>query len=130
MRYLLDVNVLISFGVIQHQFHRRVEGWVRSQHGSTLLTSSITEIGFVRVVSSVSMYGLDLTQAKTVLIGMKAGRTQPLTFLADGNEISALPAWVRTPTKITDGHLLRLASANEALLATMDEGIPGAFLIP
>jgi predicted nucleic acid-binding protein len=130
MKYLLDVNVLIAFGVTQHQFHQRVVDWMRSQQGSTFLTSSLTEIGFVRVVASVIMYDLNVLQARSLLLGMKANATQPLTFLPDYNDISLLPAWVKTPKQITDGHLLQLASANGAILATLDEGVPGAYLIP
>ena len=129
MTYLLDVNALIAFGVVQHQFHQRVVDWIRSQRGSVFLTSSVTEIGFVRVVSSVAMYGLSLSQSKALLLGMKTSRAQPLTFLADGNDISALPVWVKSPAQITDGHLLQLAATNGAILATLDEKIPGAFLI-
>jgi predicted nucleic acid-binding protein len=130
MRYLLDVNVLIAFGVTQHEFHQRVVDWIRSQRGSTFLTSSVTEIGFVRVVASVAMYDLNVLQAKRLLLGMKANATQPLTFLPDGNDISALPKWVKSPTQTADGHLVQLASANEAVLATLDGGIHGALLIP
>jgi predicted nucleic acid-binding protein len=124
------VNVLIAFGVTQHQFHQRVVDWIRSRRGSTFLTSPVTEIGFVRVVASVAMYGLNVSQARRLVLGMKANATQPLTFLPDGNDISALPKWVKSPAQTTDGHLLQLASANGAVLATLDEGIPGAFLIP
>jgi len=130
MRYLLDVNALIAFGITQHQFHQRVVDWIRSQRGSTFLTSSMTEIGFVRVVAKVAMYNLSVSQARRLLLGMKANSTQPLTFLSDGNEISVLPSWVRLPSQTTDGHLLQLAIANDAVLATLDGGIPGAFLIP
>jgi predicted nucleic acid-binding protein len=130
MRYFLDVNALIAFGITQHQFHQRVVDWIRSQRGSTFMTSSVTEIGFVQVVASVAMYELNVVQARKLLLGMKANATQPLTFLADAIDISALPAWVISPAQITDGHLVQLASANAAVLATLDEGIPGAFLIP
>jgi predicted nucleic acid-binding protein len=130
MKYLLDVNVLIAFGVTQHESHQRVVDWIRSQHGSTFLTSSLTEIGFVRVVASVALYELDVLRARDLLLGMKANAAQPLTFVSDGNDISLLPAWVKTPKRTTDGHLLQLASANGAVLATLDERIPGAYLIP
>ena len=130
MKYLLDVNALIAFGITQHQFHKRVVDWIRSQRGSTFLTSSVTEIGFVRVVASVAIYELNVVQARKLLLGMKANATQPLTFLSDANDISALPAWVESPAQTTDGHLVQLASANGAVLATLDEGIPGAYLIP
>ena len=130
MKYLLDVNALIAFGITQHQFHQRLVDWIHSQRGSTFLTSSVTEIGFVRVVASVAMYDLKVPQARTLLLGMKSNEAQPLTFLSDANDISALPEWVKSPAQTTDGHLVQLASANGAVLATLDEGIPGAFLIP
>ena len=51
MKYLLDVNALIAFGVIQHQFHQHLVDWVALNRDSVFLTSPITEIGFVRVVA-------------------------------------------------------------------------------
>src|SRR5580692_12611052 len=105
MRFLLDVNALIAFGITQHRFHRRVVDWIWSQRGSTFLTCSLTELGFVRVVASVAMYGLKVEQARKLLLGMKANASQPLTFLSDQNDISALPAWSglrrRPPTGIS-----------------------------
>jgi len=61
---------------------------------------------------------------------LKAWSALPLEFLPDGSDISALPAWVRSPAQTTDGHLVQLANANGAVLATLDAGIPGAFPIP
>lgn len=130
LRYLLDVNALIAFGIKKHQFQKRVVDWIGSQRGSVFLTSSVIEIGFVRVVASVAMYGLDVSQARELLLGMKTNEAQPLDFVSDENDISHLPAWVKSPAQITDGHLVQLASTNGAVLATLDAGIPGAFLIP
>jgi hypothetical protein len=130
MKYLLDVNALIAFGVTQHQFHRRVVDWIQAQGGSTFLTSPLTEIGFVRIVASVPIYDLNVAQAKDLLLEMKKNAAQPLTFLPDGNDISLLPVWVINPKQTTDGHLLQLASAHGAVLATLDVGIPGAYMIP
>jgi predicted nucleic acid-binding protein len=130
MRYLLDVNALIAFGVPRHQFHQRVVDWIKSQRGSAFLTTSITEIGFVRVVASVPHYDLTVLQAKSLLLGMKANASQPLNFLADGNDIASIPEWAGAPGQVTDGHLLRLAADHGALFATLDQRIPGSFLIP
>jgi predicted nucleic acid-binding protein len=130
MKYLLDVNVLIAFGVTQHQFHQRVVNWVAINRRSTFLTAPITEIGFVRVVANVPGYQLNILQAKALLVNLKENPDLPLSFLIDGIEISHLPDWVRVPSKVTDGHLLHLATTHGATLATLDKGIPGAFLIP
>jgi hypothetical protein len=39
-------------------------------------------------------------------------------------------AGFKTAKQISDGHLAQLAKANGAILATLDPGIPRAFLIP
>jgi hypothetical protein len=130
MRYLLDVNALIAYGFKRHDFHDRVGAWIRSRKGDRFLTCSITELGFVRVLGNVRTYGMDVAHAKSLLQELKAWKALPLEFITDGNDISVLPAWVKSPAQATDGHLLQLASANGAVLATLDEGIPGAYLIP
>jgi hypothetical protein len=54
----------------------------------------------------------------------------PLGHIADANDILALPGWVDRPGQVTDGHLLELAVSHGAVLATLDQGIPGAYLLP
>ncbi len=130
MRYLLDVSALIAYGFRRHDFHDRVGAWIRSRNSDHFLTCSITELGFVRVLGNVRTYGMDVAHAKSLLQELKAWKELPLEFINDGNDISSLPKWVKSPAQTTDGHLVQLASANGAVLATLDEGIPGAFLIP
>ena len=130
MKYLLDVNALVALGIYHHKFHDRVNAWITSQDGAQWLTCSITELGFVRVSAQTPDYGFTVQQAQTLLLSLKVSGKLALTFLPDGNDISYLPGWVKTPKQTTDGHLLQLASTNDAVLATLDERIPGAFLIP
>lgn len=130
MRYLLDVSALIAYGFRQHGFHDRVGAWIRSRRSDRFVTCSITELGFVRVLGNVRNYGMNVAQARSLLMELKAWKSLPLNFISDGNDISSLPKWARSPAQTTDGHLLELASANGAVLATLDAGIPGAFLIP
>ena len=130
MRYLLDVNVLIALGIFHHRFHDRVNAWITSQQGAYWLTCSITELGFVRVIAQTPDYGFTVQQSPTLLLRLKNHRGLSFTFQPDGNDISLLPDWVKSPKQTTEGHLVQLASANGAVLATLDEGIPGAFLIP
>lgn len=130
MRFLLDVSALVAYGFRQHGFHDRAGAWIRSRTGDRFLTCSITELGFVRVLGNVRSYGMDVAHARTLLMELKAWRVMPLEFLPDRNDISSLPKWAKSPAQTTDGHLLQLANANGAVLATLDEGIPGSFLIP
>jgi uncharacterized protein len=130
VKYLLDVSALIAYGFRQHDFHDRVGAWMGTRKSDLFFTCSITELGFVRVLGTVRTYGMDVAHAKSLLQDLKTRRELPLEFIKDGNDISALPRWVKSPVQTTDGHLLQLASANGAGLATLDQGIPGAFVIP
>jgi predicted nucleic acid-binding protein len=130
MRYLLDVNALIAYGFRRHGFHRQVGSWIQSKGSDSFFTCSITELGFVRVLGNVRTYGIDVAHAKALLANLKSNSTMPLDFLSDGDDISALPVWVKTPAQTTDGHLAQLARTHNAVLATLDKGIPGAYLIP
>ena len=140
MIYLLDVNALVALGFLNHEFHPRVASWVQSHrshsqrsqsHRSPSLAScSITELGFVRVLAQAPAYGFTVAQARTLLLRLKQARVSRLAFIPDAQDVSHLPDWVKTPKQITDGHLGKLARANGAVLATLDESIPGSYLIP
>src|SRR5258708_7283275 len=131
MTYLLDVNALVALGFLQHEFHGRVATWVARAKGPlTLATCSITQLGFVRVLAQAAAYGFTVPQARTLLRRLKEAEAPQFTLIADGHDVTHLPAWVKTANQITDGHLAQLASANGAVLATLDRKIPGAFLIP
>jgi len=130
MKYLLDVNSLIAYGFRRHGLHEQVACWMQSCKVDRFLTCSITELGFVRVLGNVRTYGMDVTRARKLLLELKKSAALQLEFIADGNDVSFLPPWVKNFAQTTDGHLAQLAIANDAILATLDEGIPGAFRIP
>ncbi len=133
MRYFLDVNALIALGISRHEFRGRVRTWIASLSANgipELATCSITELGFVRIVSQIAAYNVTFDQAKMQLDILKASTAHRFSFLNDDHDISKLPSWVKTAKQTTDGHLLELANANGCKLATFDENIPGAFVIP
>ena len=138
MKYLLDVNALVALGVLQHEFHSRTANWIHAltiaqpapEPSSELLTCSITELGFVRVLAQVSQYGLTLGQAQSLLLRVKTQSIVKFRFISDGHDLSQLPRWVKNPKQLTDGHLAALAKAHGGVLATLDTKIPRAFLIP
>jgi hypothetical protein len=104
---LLDVNVLLAFGVRQHLLlHRRVSGWVQAGQFSILMTCSITELGFVRIASKA--YGMNVEQASALLSFMKAETRFPTQFLADDQDATRFPSWVKDSGQTTDGHLVQL----------------------
>jgi predicted nucleic acid-binding protein len=130
MRYLLDVNALVALGLKNHEFHERVSRWLRAEQFPPIATCSITELGFIRVLAQASAYGLSIAEARTVLLRLKKSRVLQFSFIADDQDVSYLPSWVTTAKQTTDGHLAQLARRNDAMLATLDGGIRGAYLIP
>jgi uncharacterized protein len=130
MKFLLDVNALIALGFVDHEFHSRLVGWLSAIETPQLLTCSMTELGFVRVLAQIRDSGYTVAHARDHLLRLKANSRLPMLFVHDTNDISALPKWVRAPKQVADGHLLELARAHDARLATLDARIPGAFLIP
>lgn len=130
MTFLLDVNALVALGFAHHEFHERVARWIKAQKFPPLATCSITELGFVRVLSQAPVYGFTVAEARGVLLRLKKSTIVPFLFIADDHDIAHLPAWAKTPKQTTDGHLVRLAVAHGAVLATLDQKIPGGQLIP
>lgn len=130
-RYLLDVNALVALGFQEHEFFERVVSWVQSLRSGEdeFATCAITEIGFLRVLA-LPQYGGSIEESKAILQRLKSSSSIGFFFVADDQDASQLPNWVKTPKQVTDGHLVQLARAHGAMLATLDGKIPGAFLIP
>lgn len=132
MKYLLDANVLISLGIENHVLHFRVEQWVDSlkKDEDELISCSITELAFVRVLNQLPGAGIPVIEAKRHLAEMKASSRVRFELISDALGANKLPTWVKSGKQTTDGHLTELAKTNGAILATLDAGIPGAFVIP
>jgi predicted nucleic acid-binding protein len=130
MTWLLDVNALIALGHGGHVDHERVHRWFASLFGSSaeIATCAITELGFVRV-SVQAGYEEDVPAAVETLLGLKDRSPIPFRLIPDPLGVDRLPTYVTGPKQITDGHLMELATESSMRLATLDKGIPGAFLI-
>ena len=131
MNYLLDVNVLVAWGWSDHVDHERTAAWIgvaRRRKATKLMTSAIPELGFVRVSVQRTGGGVTVAAAAETLASMVAALGARHVQLADDQ--AAFPEWCSAASRTTDAHLLKLAAAHGAKLATLDTGIPGAFLIP
>lgn len=133
MIYLLDVSALLAFGLREHAFHERVASWVRTfeqQDEVSFATCAIIELGFLRVLTQAPSSSFTIVQGKMLLSQMKKTKGLRFSFLPDAQGVEDLPLWVKGPKQITDGHLLELANSHGAEVATLDERISGAMLIP
>jgi uncharacterized protein len=133
MKFLLDVNVLVAWGWSDHVDHERTVAWIGAairKKTTKLMTSAIPELGFVRVSVQRTGGRVTVTEAGETLAGMVAALGARHVLLADDQAARRFPAWCSSVSRTTDAHLLALAAAHGAKLATLDTGIPGAFLIP
>jgi len=133
VNYLLDVNILVAWGWTDHVAHDRTSRWIaaeRTQGASKLLTSAIPELGFVRVSVQRTGGGVTVDEAARTLAGMLRSLGPTHAFVPDDRAARQFPAWCRHASQTTDAHLMALAAAHDAELATLDTAIPGAFLVP
>ena len=129
MTYLLDVNVLLALAHASHTMHARVETWVkRLERRDRLATCAITELGFVRIAPQARL-SPDVMRARELLAQIRRSPRPVFVMLSDDLGSERLPGWVTMPDQTTDGHLLALAGAHSARLATLDAGIPGAVVV-
>jgi len=131
--YLLDVNVLVAWGWSDHVDHRRAVRWIAKQketRGVRLCTSPIPEIGFVRVSVQRSSGRITVRQAADVLRGMLHSLGSSRRSVADDVDGLEWPRWCTSAGRTNDAHLLALALRHGLKLATLDDGIPGAFVLP
>jgi len=131
LKYLLDINALIALGHTSHVHHAKMVHWYRSilNQQASLHTCAISELGFVRVSVQAGLQS-DVATSRNALAKLKASSKIPFILLSDDLGADRLPAYVKEPNKLTDGHLLELARHHGAKLATLDTGGPGALLIP
>lgn len=133
MKFLLDVNVLVAWGWADHSDNARVDRWIAStlrNPESRLATSSIPQLGFVRVSVQRGAGQVSPGDAGRILAGLVHVLGDSHSFLHDDQEAFSWPSWCGGATRTTDAHLLALAQAHGLELATLDKGIPGAYLLP
>jgi toxin-antitoxin system PIN domain toxin len=124
-RLLLDLNVLIALAWPQHVHHERAHAWFATL-ATTWMTTPLTESGFVRLSTnpSVVTHRVSMHEALAMLAAMRgvAGHE----FLPDASTLAAptisLTA-LATSRQVTDAHLVNLAAASSARLATLDRGL-------
>lgn len=134
MKFLLDVNVLVAWGWDDHPHNIRVRKWIGENMTSPDVifhTCPITEIGFIRVSLQKSIPQIEIGLATKELENLTKALGKHHRFLPD--DISSrrdFPAWCKNAKHTTDAHLLALAEKHGLQLATLDTGIPSAFIIP
>ncbi len=114
MKYLLDVSTLVALLWRSHTDHVKTSAWSLGKH---LAICPITELGFLRVVTSPA-YNASMSQARTAL-GNFLTACSPEFIPADTRALEGDIA--PSSGKTTDWYLANLAKAHSMKWATLDK---------
>jgi hypothetical protein len=125
--YLLDVNVALALGWAGHAHHRPVVEWFRAEGQHSFALCTITEAGFVRLLSSATITGevVPMGEAREILAGLAelpGYHFWPLerTFL----EMTApFEGRLHGYRQVSDAVLLGLAVERQGSVATLDSAL-------
>lgn len=113
MKWLLDVDVLCALAWESHERRKEARQWLDG--GAKVVTSPISELGFLRV--SLRAHGARFSDAVAALTDI----THRAGFISDAVRVADLPEC--TPGQSTDAHLVVLARHHKLKLATFDNGL-------
>lgn len=126
-RALLDINVLLALLDSDHVDHERARAWLDREIESGWASCSITENGFVRIISQPRYPSpVPVAQAMARLAGATstAGHEFWPCALSLLDEQVVDRQRLLGPRQVTDVYLLALAVANGGRFATFDQSIP------
>ena len=112
-KFLLDVSTLVALLWQTHVHNAKAQAW---SAGKRLAVCPITELGFLRVVTSPA-YNATMSQARETLKDF-FGKESPEFVPADARALDAEPA--PSSGKTTDWYLANLAKAHGMKWATLD----------
>lgn len=123
-RYLLDANVLLALALGNHQHHEDAHRALRSMSAWSM--TPVTESAFLRLMLNPAVGAR--TETGSVLSQLRSMRSDPrwsflpdhLGLLDSGIDLAPLAGH----RQVTDFHLVAIARAGGAILATFDRALP------
>jgi toxin-antitoxin system PIN domain toxin len=128
--YLLDANVLLALTNPSHVHHAASQRWLRTV--SSWATTPMTEVALIRLLLNPAVVGQYISRAEAIGVVRRLREQPAASFIADATtlaEPSVEMSGLVGPKQVTDFHLVNLAAATGAVLATFDARIP-AYLSP
>ncbi|MGJ7908282.1 TA system VapC family ribonuclease toxin [Actinopolyspora sp. H202] len=126
-RALLDVNVLLALLDSDHVDHKRAHEWLDADGTAGWASCSITENGFVRVISQ-PRYPSPISTTEAIELLARTRHESDHEFWACTvsllNPHSVDRSRLHGHRQITDVYLLALATAHDARLVTLDNSLP------
>lgn len=126
---LLDVNVLIALAWPNHVHHAAARRWFDASSSAGWATTSVTELGFVRVSSNKNLIPAAATPGAALGVLRALCDLPGHEFWPDDTRLVEPPFPVDrlgAHRQLTDVHLAALAASRKGKLATFDKGVPRA----
>jgi uncharacterized protein len=128
LKWLPDVNVLLSLAWAQHPHHQAAHSWFSQKSTDGWATSLLTQSAFLRLSLNPQIVhvALDVATARQVLAGLVAHPQHH--FLANSLPLTAsgfdpIAAAIRGYRQVTDAALLWQANSSGLVLVTFDQGV-------
>lgn len=123
--WLLDVNFLLGWLWPRHQTHLAATSWLSSIGREEWATCPVTEMGFLRIVTSPSFSPLAPRWKEAVGMLKRETLDSPThRFLPDSLPLHTIERQFGTrmqgPNQITDAYLLALAMHHQGRMVTFD----------
>ena len=131
---LLDLNILTALLWPTHEHHDAAHRWFAARSNAKWATCSLTQLGFVRIVSNPAFSRDALAPAGAVTL-LAENLTHPAhEFWTENLQVPAavkgLEAAWQGHRQLTDAYLLALASRRKGILATFDRGLRALAVTP
>ena len=123
--WLLDVNVLLAWLWPMHEVHKAASSWMHTHRQEPWATCPVTEMGFLRIVTTRSFSPHAPVWSEAVEILGKYTEGSPRhCFWQDSLTMvelnRRLGRRIKSPSLITDAYLLALAMQNDGRIVTFD----------
>lgn len=124
MIHLLDVNLLVALAWPNHVHHAAALGWFRRSQAAGWATCPLTESGFVRVSSYLSVTPDARGPREAIHLLRRIAALPHHVFWHDDVSMASSGFMDEVPLaghrQVTDAHLLTLAQSRGGRLATLD----------
>ena len=124
---LLDINILAALLWPTHDYHDVAHRWFGGRADAPSATCSLTQLGFVRIVSNPA-FSRDALSPMEALALLGENLAHPAhEFWTDRLQVTSavkgMEARLQGYKQLTDAYLLALAHRRNGLLATFDRGL-------
>lgn len=124
---LLDINILTALLWPAHEHHEAAHRWFGGRADARWATCSLTQLGFVRIVSNPA-FSRDALSPVEALALLGENLVHPgHDFWADSLQVptavKGMEASLQGYKQLTDAYLLALAHQRKGALATFDRGL-------